>query len=115
MTSTARSIKPSSRSTPNETAIRGTTSTWLLRGACPVPSVDQPYGPSRGEPIGGYVVTASGRDLDDDAIAGARIQDGEGHSWPPKASSACLTRRSMTVPWTTHSTELLLIARPQDA
>src|SRR5215218_6856096 len=31
MTSTARSIKPSSRSTPNETAIRGTTSTWLLR------------------------------------------------------------------------------------
>src|SRR5215204_3380279 len=30
MTSTARSIKPSSRSTPNETAIRGTTSTWLL-------------------------------------------------------------------------------------
>src|SRR5215211_7098238 len=33
MTSTARSIKPSSRSTPNETAIRGTTSTWLLRTA----------------------------------------------------------------------------------
>src|SRR5215203_1001878 len=30
MTSIARSIKPSSRSTPNETAIRGTTSTWLL-------------------------------------------------------------------------------------
>src|SRR5215213_9815915 len=35
MTSTARSIKPSSRSTPNETAIRGTTSTWLLSTSVP--------------------------------------------------------------------------------